>query len=257
MPVRLRGAAPDVAALSTACAYVGPLSPYANPFSAGDRSPSPAGPPMDAEEAVDLFAATLRGPVGRLYAAEFARELCGLDLMCTCPLDVPCHADVLLRLANGHDTSNTISISYSLEGSPMLHPIMVSAAEQLTAGEKRRTAAREDAFRTWGPRSTEAAAQYAHRLLGEEAATLEWQTLGLLSFEEHLQAFASLDTVGGQHLELYYSDQGGTESITLRVSCMSCPSQHVHGVTSLEQLGRLLSQTPVWPLINPANGGNL
>ncbi|MBD0688487.1 hypothetical protein BG452_04870 [Streptomyces sp. CBMA123] len=139
----------------------------------------------------------------------------------------------------------------------MPHSIMVSAAEHLTAGEKRRTAAREDAFRTWGPRSTKAAAHYAYQLLGAEAATLEWQTLGLLSFEEHLQAFASLDTVGGQHLELYYSDHGGTESITLRVSCMSCPSQHVREVTSLEQLGQLLSQTPAWPFIAPQDGGNL
>ncbi|KOU84218.1 hypothetical protein ADK94_18960 [Streptomyces sp. XY593] len=139
----------------------------------------------------------------------------------------------------------------------MPHPIMVSAAEHLTAGEQRRAAAREAAFHTWGPRSTKAAAHFARQLLGSEAATLEWQTLGLLSFEEHLQAFASLDTVGGQHLELYYSDQGGTESITLRVSCMSCPSQHVHEVTSLEQLGRLLSQTPAWQFINPREEGDL
>lgn len=27
-------------------------------------------------------------------------ELAGLDLACWCPLDQPCHADVLLRLAN-------------------------------------------------------------------------------------------------------------------------------------------------------------
>ncbi|MGW4503639.1 DUF6195 family protein [Streptomyces sp. NPDC004436] len=255
MPVRLQGTAPD-ADLSTACAYVGPLSPYANPFTAGDRGPSAAGPPMAPEEAVDLFAATLQGPVGRCYADEFARALRGLDLMCTCPLDVPCHADVLLRLANTSGRSGTITTSNSTEGPSMPHPIMVSAAEHLTAGERRRTAAREDAFHTWGPRSTKAAADFAHRLLGADAATLEWQTMGLLSFEEHLQALASLDTVGGQHLELYFSDQGGTESITLRVSCMSCPSQHVHEVTSLEQLGQLLSQTPAWSVINPREGGD-
>ena len=28
-------------------------------------------------------------------------ELAGKDLMCWCPLDAPCHADVLLELANG------------------------------------------------------------------------------------------------------------------------------------------------------------
>ncbi|NEA77369.1 DUF6195 family protein, partial [Streptomyces sp. SID13588] len=69
--------------------------------------------------------------------------------------------------------------------------------------------------------------------------------------------FSSLDTVGGQHLELYYTDQDGTERILLRVSCVSCPSQHVHEVTSLEQLGQLLSQTPAWQSIDPRDGGNL
>lgn len=59
MPVRLRGAFRDAATPSTACAYVGPRSRYANPFTAGARSP--LGPPMDAAESVDLFTATLRG----------------------------------------------------------------------------------------------------------------------------------------------------------------------------------------------------
>jgi hypothetical protein len=139
----------------------------------------------------------------------------------------------------------------------MSHPIMFAAAEHLTTAEERRTAERENAFRTWGPRSIAAASKYARRLLGNAAVTLDWETLGLLSFEEHLQAIASLDTVGGQHLELYYTDQGGTERILLRVSCVSCPSQHVHEVTSLEQLGQLLSQTPAWQSVNPRNGGSL
>lgn len=139
----------------------------------------------------------------------------------------------------------------------MTHPIMFAAAKRLTTAEERRTAERENAFRTWGPRSITAASKYARRLLGDEAVTLGWEILGLLSFEEHLQAFASLDTVGGQHLELYYTDQGGTERITLRVSCQSCPSQHVHEVTSLEQLGQLLSQTPAWQSIDPRDGGSL
>ncbi|WP_030711201.1 DUF6195 family protein [Streptomyces sp. NRRL F-2580] len=139
----------------------------------------------------------------------------------------------------------------------MSHPIMFAAAKHLTTAEERRTAARENAFRTWGPRSITAASKYARRLLGDEAVTLDWEVLGLLSFEEHLQAFASLDTVGGQHLELYYTDQGGTERILLRVSCVSCPSQHVHEVTSLERLGQLLSQTPAWQSIDPRDGGNL
>ncbi|MFF1420635.1 DUF6195 family protein [Streptomyces sp. NPDC058280] len=139
----------------------------------------------------------------------------------------------------------------------MSHPIMFAAAKRLTTAEELRTVARENAFRTWGPRSITAASKYARRLFGDEAITLDWEILGLLSFEEHLQAFASLDTVGDQHLELYYTDQGGAERILLRVSCASCPSQHVHEVTSLEQLGQLLSQTPAWQDIDPRDGGNL
>ncbi|ARF73757.1 hypothetical protein B7C62_16910 [Kitasatospora albolonga] len=139
----------------------------------------------------------------------------------------------------------------------MSHPIMFAAAKHLTTAEEQRRTARETAFRTWGPRSITAASSYARTLLGDAAVTLEWEVLGLLSFEEHLQAVASLDTAGGQHLELYYTDQGGTERISLRVSCVSCPSQHVHQVTSLEQFGQLLSQTPAWSDIAPREGGNL
>jgi hypothetical protein len=32
---------------------------------------------------------------------EIRRDLAGHDLACWCPLDHPCHADVLLELANG------------------------------------------------------------------------------------------------------------------------------------------------------------
>jgi hypothetical protein len=33
--------------------------------------------------------------------AELRHELAGKDLVCWCPLDEPCHADVLLQIANG------------------------------------------------------------------------------------------------------------------------------------------------------------
>lgn len=33
--------------------------------------------------------------------AELRRDLGGRNLSCWCPLDLPCHADVLLELANG------------------------------------------------------------------------------------------------------------------------------------------------------------
>lgn len=41
---------------------------------------------------------TFRAELVRLLAA--LSKLRGKDLMCWCPLDVPCHADVLLELAN-------------------------------------------------------------------------------------------------------------------------------------------------------------
>jgi hypothetical protein len=44
----------------------------------------------------DLLAGRLRVTV-----ADAKRELRGRDLACYCPLDEPCHADVLLEVANG------------------------------------------------------------------------------------------------------------------------------------------------------------
>jgi hypothetical protein len=53
----------------------------------------------DPAHAVKLFREDVaRRPIIRL---EIARELRGRDLVCWCPLDRSCHADVLLELANG------------------------------------------------------------------------------------------------------------------------------------------------------------
>jgi len=43
----------------------------------------------------DLLAGRLR-----ITVDDVTRELRGRDLTCSCPLDEPCHADVLLRVAN-------------------------------------------------------------------------------------------------------------------------------------------------------------
>lgn len=40
--------------------------------------------------------------------ATIRAELRGKDLMCWCPLDLPCHADVLLELANGKEGGNAL-----------------------------------------------------------------------------------------------------------------------------------------------------
>lgn len=98
--------------------YVGRGSRFGNPFVVhSDRGPSGARWPMDAKIAVASFRATLRDvgawwpvplpwPQGKIPAGEpttvedVKRELRGKDLACWCALDQPCHADVLLELAN-------------------------------------------------------------------------------------------------------------------------------------------------------------
>ena len=43
----------------------------------------------------------LETPIGIELAREARADLRGKDLACWCPLDQPCHADVLLEIANG------------------------------------------------------------------------------------------------------------------------------------------------------------
>lgn len=72
-------------------------SKWGNPFVVDDE--------RSRAEAVDLFeAAITRDDTTTLpfRVADVRRELAGRDLACWCPLDEPCHADVLLRLANEH-----------------------------------------------------------------------------------------------------------------------------------------------------------
>jgi hypothetical protein len=50
----------------------------------------------DAGKAVAAFREMQIG----IYTKDELDELRGKDLMCWCPLDQPCHADVLLEIAN-------------------------------------------------------------------------------------------------------------------------------------------------------------
>jgi hypothetical protein len=85
--------------------YVGRPSRWGNPFLVG--APYPDGDPPE-----------LQHPATRMDVAEMFEDLChgllllpaptrddleplrGHDLACWCPLDQPCHADVLLEMAN-------------------------------------------------------------------------------------------------------------------------------------------------------------
>jgi hypothetical protein len=81
--------------------YVGRGSRWGNPYRVSGET-TPAG-------AVELFRDMLRraprSTDGDTVYVDIRRELAGKDLMCWCPLDQPCHADVLLEIANGSDHS--------------------------------------------------------------------------------------------------------------------------------------------------------
>ena len=53
----------------------------------------------DRAEALARYESDLQADPARV--ADVRAELRGVDLACWCPLDEPCHADVLLRVANG------------------------------------------------------------------------------------------------------------------------------------------------------------
>jgi hypothetical protein len=90
--------------------YVGRPSRWGNPFRIGEevdqaavrgwewKFRSPRHVCKDAQEAVRKFAGCLG--LDDCMIAEVRRELKGKNLACFCPLDHPCHADVLLEIAN-------------------------------------------------------------------------------------------------------------------------------------------------------------
>jgi hypothetical protein len=67
-------------------------TPWGNPFKLGARGIATAA------DSIRAYRSWLRGhPEVRRAARE---QLAGLNLACWCPLDGPCHADVLLAAAN-------------------------------------------------------------------------------------------------------------------------------------------------------------
>lgn len=72
--------------------YVGRPTKWGNPYSQMD---------LGHEDAVWNFRRWIeQSPMGPEFAAEARHELAGRDLACWCPADLPCHADVLLEIAN-------------------------------------------------------------------------------------------------------------------------------------------------------------
>lgn len=97
--------------------YVGRPTKWGNPYVVGavlcDRTAyDDNGRVRDRQHAVDLYRRWIEGATGGLRtsfgptSSAFLtmgdpRDLAGRDLACWCPVDQPCHADVLLDLANG------------------------------------------------------------------------------------------------------------------------------------------------------------
>ncbi len=71
--------------------YVGRPTKWGNPFIVGRFG--------TAQECVARYARGLSEKEGLVPYGDL-HELRGKNLVCWCPLDQPCHADVLLRLAN-------------------------------------------------------------------------------------------------------------------------------------------------------------
>ena len=73
-------------------------SQWGNPFRIGGPHPV-HGRPMSRDDTIDLIRAAYAERPDWVAAAR--ASLAGHDLACWCSLDVPCHADVLLEVANG------------------------------------------------------------------------------------------------------------------------------------------------------------
>lgn len=84
-------------------------SKWGNPYTVDHYRSIPSYEDMDIWDlrymATSDFGGMVAGKWGRQHRypplAEIRAELAGKDLCCWCPLDQPCHADVLLELANG------------------------------------------------------------------------------------------------------------------------------------------------------------
>lgn len=72
-------------------------STWGNPWRVGGAYPWDDNRAMTAADAVEVYRYAMDTPHGR---SLIRAELAGKDLACWCPLDQPCHADVLLELAN-------------------------------------------------------------------------------------------------------------------------------------------------------------
>jgi hypothetical protein len=81
--------------------YVGRPTMWGNRYQIGTWSNTLGRPVETVDEAVRLYREIIwDSPDGPHMAAYIGERLRGHDLVCWCALDQPCHADILLQLAN-------------------------------------------------------------------------------------------------------------------------------------------------------------
>ncbi len=79
------------------------------PTATGHYDKTPDLPPLTREGAINCFRWSIADDDHMV--AEIRRELAGYDLACTCHLDVPCHVDVLLEVANSTGEVSRIGLA--------------------------------------------------------------------------------------------------------------------------------------------------
>ena len=80
--------------------YVGRPTRWGNPFRAGGHDRR-TGCMMSPSDVVEKYCNALVSANLEFNEAEVIRHLRGKDLVCWCAPGAPCHADVLLEIANG------------------------------------------------------------------------------------------------------------------------------------------------------------
>jgi len=85
------------------CVYVGRPGKYGNPYVLNevyqipDKDKLYIWRKLTAQEAVDAYEKDINGLSNKEI---IIKNLQGKNLACFCPLDKPCHADILLKIAN-------------------------------------------------------------------------------------------------------------------------------------------------------------
>lgn len=98
MPKRISASAENT---PEGAVYVGEDTLWVNRYEIGTHSNHLGRAVQTLEEALHLYEIIVwNDPDGQHMTAYLREQLRGKDLACDCPLDRPCHADVLLRLAN-------------------------------------------------------------------------------------------------------------------------------------------------------------